>query len=236
MPIKIKDPESGQEREVYTPEEVEAKQNEIREQVSKENEDKINAAKNEAIENYKKEHPDQTNEINNLKDQLASAEAELQAAEGSGNEGQIKRLREERDNAKNELKNKENEFNQNIKSVTDRLDSFEKQRISEYKSDLINKYAKGDEEMKKKIELEFDNYRPNDVTREDIADRVLKAAQLSGAFGSNERPGLLDGGSGADSRGDGFKPTQKTKWSDNANSISKVLGITDEDKEKFGKK
>jgi hypothetical protein len=220
MPIKIKDPaDPTKEIEVFTQEEVSNTTSKLADEKAK-----------AAIEAYKAQNPDKTKEIDDLKNKLADAAARLETAEGYDDgsperKAQIERLRKERDEATTNL-------NTTVKTLTDKITAMEKGNIETAKSQLLDKYAGKDVEARKKVELEFENYRSNETTPDQMAVRMEKAAQLAGVT-VPATPGSMDHGSGGGSRGEGnYGDTGPKKVTNNAVNVGKAIGVTKEELDK----
>lgn len=216
--MKIKDEKTGEEIEVFT---------------AAETQERVKAAEAEAaqkaVDEYKTANPDKADEINRLKTDLEKAQKELEDAEKGGDkDGQVSRLRKERDEANAKL----NEF---ATTITKRLDDITNASVKEIKEDLLNKLSGGNAETKKKIELEFDKYNSSDNSKQGIADRMAVAAQI--VTGSKPKPGFMDNISGGGDRGsgggNGGGNGQKSEPTPNQLAIGKVLGITDKDRENY---
>ncbi len=217
--MKIKN-ENGEEIEVYTSAEVEERTKAAAEE-----------AKGKALEEYKAQNPDKGEEVEKLKNILTETEKKLQEALDAGGDEknpQIIRLRQERDEAK---KNAESA----VKGLEVKLEQFRKEYIGDAKTDWLNKLSNGNEDLKKKIEYHFDNYRSSAVTKKDIEERMTVAYQL--ATGNKPTPGFLDGKTSGGDRGlGGYAGAGATKeLTPNQKAIGAVLGITDKDRENYKK-
>ncbi len=208
----------GKEIEVFTADDVAARETTARE-----------AAGKQAVEDYKKNNPDKSGEVTKLQTDLDEANRKLKDAEDAGDKGsgQVERLRRERDEAQNKL-------NTQVSDLSKRIDDL----IGDTKGELLNKLAGADVELRKKLELEFDNYRPGANSKTDIIERVQKAYQL--VTGNKPTPGMLDNLSGAGQRGDGSahiinNEHQKKEFNPNEVAIGNMLGITEEDRKKHPK-
>ena len=213
--MKIKN-DKGEEIEVFTAEEMTAKTKEVAEQA---------AAK--ALEEFKAANPDKSKELEETSQKLKDAEELLRKAEEEGgNKGQIERLRKERDDAKKAADEAKS-------TVEKKFEEFRNEMLGETKTEMLDNLSGGDKELRKKIEYEFDHYRPSENTKAAIKERMEKAYQL--ATGNKAAPGILDGRTGAGARGDegGYKPPEKKELSNNQKAIGRVLGITDKDRENY---
>lgn len=215
--MKIKN-DKGEEIEVFTAEEVAAREKTASEQ-----------AATKAVEEFKAQNPDKSQELEELKTKLADAEDLLKKAEEDGkSSGQIERLRKERDDAKKAAEEAQ-------KGMDKKFEDFRKEIVGDTKKEMLDALSKGDAELRKKIEFEFDNYRPTATSKTDVKERMEKAFQL--ATGNKPTPGILDGRTGGGDRGDGggYKPTEKKELTPNQRAIGTVLGITDKDRENYEK-
>lgn len=210
--MKIKQ-EDGTEIEVFTEAEVQVKTKEAE-----------TAAAAAAIEKFKEENPDKTEELTAAQTKLKEAEDALKKAEedaGGDKDGQVARLRKERDDAKKAAE-------EATSGIEKKFEDFKKEMVGDTKTELLERLSAKDPELKKKIELEFDNYRPNDTSKKGIEQRMEKAYQL--ATGNLPKPGLLDGSIGAGDRGDGGSyhvDGEAKEMTPNAKAIGAVLGVTD---------
>lgn len=212
--MKIKD-DKGQEIEVFTAAELEQKTKEASTQAAQ-----------KAIEDYKAQNPDKSGEVEKLKADLASKEEALKAAEASGNQGQIERLRKERDEAKSLAEKATSDFNT-------KFEAFKKEVIGDVEKDLLTQYSKGNKELSDKIKFEFDNYRPGATSKKDIQDRMAVAYKL---VTGKQAPSVFDHiGGGAGDRGNfgGGGGDQKKEWKPNEIAIGNVLGVSDKDREAY---
>jgi len=233
MSTFIKNPD-GSQTEVFTAEEVEAKAKEAADAATRTATDAATKAAEEAaekrIEEFKKSNPDQTEELDKLKDQLAEANAKLEAAGGKedeedGESGQVKRLREERDEARRALDEKMGDFEKGLESV-------KSARTGDIKTELLNKFAGDDKELREKIEVHFDSFVGDAITREEIQQRMENAVLL--ATGKPASPGVLDNIASSSSKGEDTG-TQKThEPTENEKAIGTVLGVSEEDRKKYG--
>lgn len=214
--MKIKD-STGQEIEVFTPQEVETKAKEIAEK---------------AIETYKAEHPDQTQVINEKETALRDAQEKLRLAEeaaaGSETE-QVKRLRRERDAA-------QENFTKGVSSLKKDFDEFRTSIIGDTKAKLLDAASQGNIEIRKKIEFEFENYKPNDNTPAGIQERIAVAMQI--VTGRKPSPSALDNlGASQRGGGSGYTPSSQAKEiNENTRKIGEAFGISDEDRKWYSEK
>ncbi len=215
--MKIKN-DKGEEIDVFTAAETEERiQNAQKEAAEK------------AVQDYKTANPDKADEINKLKTDLEQAQKDLEEAEkGDDKDGQVKRLRKERDEALDKV-------NTVVTDITKKFDEFTSSGLLEVKDELLTRLSNGNVEMRKKIELEFDNYRPNDKTKKGIQDRMAVAAQI--VTGTKPKPGFMENISGGGDKGNGGggNNSNKTELTPNQKAIGNVLGITNKDREDYEK-
>lgn len=235
---------NGKEIEVFTQEEVDKKlkeqkksvEDEVKKVLEKENKKTVDEAVKKAVEKYAKEHPDANEKIEELTTKLDEATKKLEAAgadpdeEGDDDSPQVKRLRKERDEIKKEFEDFKGDVNKKI-------DDMQKGAAENTKEKFLKRLAGDDKELKEKIELEFDNYRPDANSESEIEERMGKAYKL--ATGDDPKPGALDvvPGSGSD-KGDGAtpNPNETKEPTENAKNIGKPLGVSQEDWDKYGDK
>ena len=229
MVMKIKDPsDPKKEIEVYTKAELDAATKQATDTAAGAASKLADEKAQQAIDSYKASNPDRTSEIEKLKNDLSAKEAELQQAlsykggDDPARDAQIKRIQEERDAQVRDLTSK-------ITALTKQVTDFQAAAGAASKSALLDKYVGSDPDARKKVELEFDNYRSNETTPEQMAARMEKAVQLAGVT-KPQTPGALDGAGGqggargAGDHGAGAKPV-----SQNAAAIGKAFGITEKE-------
>lgn len=212
--MKIKN-DKGEEIEVFTQAEMDEHTENARAEAAQ-----------KAVDEYKAANPDKAQELEQMRNDLKAAQDALEAAEKGDNKGQIARLRQERDDANNKL-------NTEIGALSKKLDEVMNAGTKELKEDLLVKYSKGNTETRKKIEFEFDNYRPNDTSKKGIEERMAIAVQL--VTGSKPTPTVFDnisGGAGDRGNGGNYNANSKEPTA-NQKAIGKVLGITDEDRKRY---
>lgn len=215
--MKIKQ-DDGTEIEVFTQDEFDAKSKEIAEEAGK-----------KAVEAFKEQNPDRSKEVDDLKGNLKKAEEDLaKAIKDGGNEEQIKRLRNERDEA-------ERKANDGVAKIQKDLEDFKKEFIGDTKEEILSKLSKGDAELRKKIELEFDKYNPTDNSKKGIMERMAAAYNI--VTGTRPAPNFMDNLSNAGDRGHGGSGAKgdKIERTDNEVKIGKTLGVTDADVENYEK-
>lgn len=221
--MKIKD-ETGVEIEVFTAKEVEEKTSIVTKEAAEK-------ASKEAVEKYQKDHPDQSSELAKIQNNLAELTKKLSEEENKGgneNENQIQRLKKDKEDAEKALLATETK-------IMGEINKFKNEFIGDFKTEMLDKLSGGDDEVRKKIEYEFDNYKPNDLSKLGIQERLIKAHTL--ATGEKPSPRIFDGGIlNGGQKGDGYKEKDQPKLSDNAIAIGNQLGITEEDRKKFGPK
>lgn len=206
----------GNEVEAYTPEELEAKNQ-------------------EAVDNYIKENPSKKDELEKLESDLKIANEKITEFEkgGEGDEGgdeQKKRLKQAKIDAENALEN-------GLKEVKDEMTKFKEGFVSGHKTKVLEKLSGGDPELLKKIEFEYDQYSEGKavpVNETEIQERLTKAFTL--ATGAAPAHNFMDGMSNSTARGEGQNGgTGDTteQETDNSKNMRKAFGITDKEAEEF---
>lgn len=208
--MKIKN-DKGEEIEVFTQAEMDERAEAVR-----------NEAAEKAVEEYKAANPDKAEEINKLKTDLEKAQKDLEEAEKGDNKGQVARLRQERDEANAKL-------NTEITTIAKKLDELANSGVKELKEELLVKHSKGNADTRKKIEFEFDNYRPSDTSKKGIEERMAVAVQI--VTGSKPTPSFMDNLGGGSEKGNGGNYSGgNNEPTPNQRAIGRVLGITDADR------
>lgn len=220
--MKIKDPnDPTKEIEVYTKEEIEAAKGG--------GADAIKAARDAAIEEYKRNNPDKSAEAERLKNELASAKAELEAAQGmdggeAGRAAQIQRLKEAADKAEKALTDV-------VGPLQAKVAAMETAAMTQMKNALLDRLVGNDKDAREKVLLHFDKYDPTNTSPEGIEARMTAAVGASGVKVA-PTPGPMDGNGGmGGQRGTGGH-TAPVQVTDNAKAIGKVLGNTPEEIQK----
>jgi len=110
--------------------------------------------------------------------------------------------------------------------------TFESSFITDIKHDVLSNIVGDDEELKKKVELNYARLKDSESakSRSEIEKLMKEALTLSvGIRGTNSLNSAIN------KTGDAPKTQSSTKLSDEALAIGKMLGITPEDIEKYGK-
>ena len=208
----------GAEIEVFTSEEMEA-------QITANSEAVKTQVSTEFTVKYK-DYDDFKTKSGELETKLAETEDLLKSAENDpAKKAQIERLRGERDDAKAAAEILSN-------AVGTQIDELRSEFMGDYKGELLGQVAGTDEDLKKKISLEFDRYRPTDNKREDVKVRMERAYVL--ATGQAPAPGLFDGGVMSGGAGAGEKPKDTTSQTpESAIALGKRMNISEEDRKRF---
>lgn len=216
--MKIVDPETGEEREVFTADDV-AKQIEDA-KIQQEAEHK------KVLQEYESKITDSTKTLDTLNKEKAELESKLKGDTTGGQVDNFKILKAELDKKSEEIAN-----------VTKELGEIKSKSVIEQKNTLIGKVAGKDQELKKKIELFYEKdlaSMPEDSI-ENIAKKVEAASKLAGEV--VEFDPLSGAVSGAGGRGEGgYKESNIPEFSTRERQLGAKLGITDEDYKKYGSK
>ena len=202
----------GNEVEAFTPDELKDKQK-------------------EAVEDYIKNNPSKKEDMDKLQNDLKVTTEKLkQLEEAGGDDAQKKRLKQAKEDAEKALAD-------GITGIRKEMDDFKNNFVAGHKTKVLEKLSKGDPELRKKIEFEYDQYsegKKAPANEIEIQERLTKAFTL--ATGNKPTPNFMDGATGAGQRGDGHNGgagISKEPESDNSKSMRKAFGITDKDVEKF---
>ena len=185
-----------------------------------------------AVDDYVKENPVKKEEHDKLKADFDAATLKLKEfEEGGGNDdAQKRRLKEAKETAEKAL-------SEAVTGFRKEMDEFKSSFISGHKTKVLDKLSKGDPELRKKIELEFDQYsegKKAPATEVELTERLSKAFTI--ATGTKPAPNFMDGMNNAGPRGDGHNGgsgNSKEPETDNSKQMRKAFGITDKDVEKF---
>ena len=211
--------DKGEEIEgAMTPDEVEAK---IEEATTK--------IRDEAIQDLEEFSNEKEEEMKSILEEKEGLEEKLKILETKDTKG-FQNLRQKKDEQIEAL-------TEQIKGLATKLEGFEettKQKVKNEVDDIINKLAKGDEELVGKIKDEFGQFAdPVDVT--DRNKKITKAYKL--ATGQSDADDVLSGDIVASG---GLTPTTPKagaggKLQDEASKdVAKNLGITDQEMSKHG--
>lgn len=195
--------------------------------------DEIETHKKEAVEEYIKNNPSKKEDVDKLTADLNTANQKIKEfEEGGGNDdAQKKRLKQAKEDAEKALSD-------GIAGIRKEMDDFKSSFITGHKTKVLEKLSKGDPELKKKIELEFDQYSEgkkapsNEI---ELTERLTKAFTI--ATGKAPAPNFMDGMNNGGTRGEGNNGgsgASKEPESDNSKAMRKQFGISDKDVEKFG--
>lgn len=205
--------ENGNEVEAYTEEDLKEKNQ-------------------EAIDNYIKENPDKSKELTQANTDLDDANQKIKDFEeaGGGDEGQKKRLLNDKNKAETALDDVKTDFS---KQINDLRDGF----VSGSKTEIIEKLSGGDKELADKIELEYDDYsegKDSPANNQEVQKRLEKAFTI--ATGKAPEPNFMDNTTGASAKGDvndGGAGGSKEPENENSKSMRKVFDISDDDAKEF---
>lgn len=199
----------------------------------------------EAIETYKEEHPDKTGDLAVAEDKLKKAEQDLKTAkeefeqkdkddddDDDKNKGQVDRLKKERDDALNLVKDTKDATEKQGKEFNE----FKKGMFDSIRKKGIEKLSGGDEEIAKKIEAEFDEFGDAPTTEDATIARLSKAATI--VNGTAPAPNFMDNATAqAGTKGEGTKnDAAKGEETENSKNMRNVFGISDKDVEEFSPK
>lgn len=225
MPTFIQNSD-GSQSEVFTTEELEAKVQEVSESANKAAEE----AARKAIEEFKSGLPNYDEKISELENALKEAKEKGSDSSNPNHKQQIERLRKERDEA---LAQKDDA----VKKIQEEWGTIKNSMTSEVKTELIDKLSNGNNELKEKIEFFYDNFKGDATTKQEIEQRVIYSYQL--ANDGAKQPNIMDNiTSQSNQKGDfdhQSNSKQQHKPTENEVAIGNALGISDADREKYGR-
>ena len=129
------------------------------------------------IQKIKVEMENSKKELENNKKELEQARGKLAGFENK--EFNFKKVRDMAEEEKKNLTTQQIEFLKRQEKLEDEHANFKKQIIESYKSEVLNKYSKEDEELKKKIEYHYNRFSGDAVTKEEISQRMEDAYELA---------------------------------------------------------
>ena len=121
-----------------------------------------------------------------------------------------------------------------IKDLQTQLDTNRNTIINNHKSELMKKLSGGDEEIAKKIELEYSQFQGEAISNEQIESRMFKAAKL--AVPEITAPTLNDAFAQIGNRSKGNVGEEPNKPTEVQLNMAKSMGISAEDITKYGNK
>lgn len=204
----------GKEVEVFTAEEVTARET-------------------AALEAYQKEHPDQTAALTTAQAEATQAKAALEAATAAGGDDKDKNFGALRA----ALKVAEDKAAAATATVQAEIEKVRNAPTEEYRVELVDVLSNKDATLKEKIEIRYRELAgmPSS-TKAEVRARMEAAYKLAA---DRPVPGLLDGNvGGMGDRGNGGLPNSNNNGQENDNSkaIRGVLGISDEAATKYAPK
>ena len=215
MPQNITD-STGAEIEVYTAEEIAAKEEE---------------ASAKAIADYKAANPDQTEKLTELEKQLTTAKDDL--AKADDKDQNFAALRGAKEKAEKDL----TEFQANFsKALDERLSAFKGDVLGAVQQDHFNETLKaftgGDDELMKQVKFQYDRIKDVAGTKEEITKKLSDAYLLATA--TPERNALnttvlSSGGTSIQMRGGAKAPLGADE-----KELGAKFGLSDQDLKKFG--
>ena len=138
--------------------------------------------------------------------------------------------KEERDKLLSELSDKDKQIILLQEKTDKKIDDFKDSVVGGYKTDAIREASGGDEELEKKIKLNFARIAGEEDTKEQIIEKVKDAKKMSLDNAIDPVAAL----SGTMSAGD-IKPIDKTDLTPSQKDLGSKLGLSDEEMGKNGK-
>lgn len=218
--MKIKQ-EDGTEIDVFSQEEMDAK--------IKETEDKKTEELRQIQEESQKKEVETKTALETLQKEKADLEAKIAAGGKDGDQtGNFKTLKEALDKKSEE-----------IAALHKDLGDIRSQSTKDQRTNLINKIAGKDTELKKKIELfyEKDLSGMSDKSPEEVMKKVEAAAKLAGEVVEfDPLSGAIMGGGGKGFAGGGGAGAEGVEFTAKEKQLGSKMGITEADYKKYGPK
>lgn len=216
--MKVKN-EAGEEVEVFTAEEVDAKVKDIEATNAQAIETAVAGVKAE----YEQKLTPLNDSLKKAQDEKLELEAKLAVGDDKGQQGNFKTLKEALDKKTAE-----------IEGLTTSIGEMKKGQVTQTRDTIIGGFAGKDDELAKKIKDHYDTTLSGmpEATPQDIAKRVEAAAKLASDGDTFDALGVARrGGAGfSDTKYDGTA----NDFTANEKSLGSKLGITDADYKKYG--
>ena len=204
--------------------------------------EELDAKKQEIIDAYKEEHPDTSGDLAVSANKVTELEKEIAdmktaAEEGDGGDGkdkdkggQVERLKQEKINRDAEI----TKLTNTIKEQGESFSKFKEGMFSDIKTKAIEKLSGGDEEVAKKIGLEFDKYGDAPDTESGTLERLTSAATI--VNGKAPEPNFMDNATKIiGTKGEGTQGDEgKGEETPNSVTMRKEFDISDKDVAEFG--
>ena len=217
MPQTIKDAD-GNDIEVFTADELAEK--EI-------------VAKEAAVEEFKKENPDKSDEITELQGKLDKVNEDLDKA---GEKDQnFDNLRKQKDDAETKLKAATEGIDEKIGTAKEEIKKEVLEGVmQDHYADTLKSLAGDDEELKKKIEFNYNRLQDPGVTKPEVTKKLTDAYHLSTITETEDALTTSVISSGGVSR---VKTTPDDKsFSGEEKELGQKFGISEDDIKKYGNK
>ena len=217
MPITHTDTD-GNEQEVFTAEELETQKEQ---------------AKTDAVEQFKTDNPDKTAEIEELQGKLDKATEDLtRAGEKDTN---FANLRKQKDDAENKLEEFTAGVDEKIGTAKEEVKKEVLEGVmSDHYADILKALTGDDEELKKKVELNYNRLQDPGVTKSDVTKKLTDAYHLSTIPETEDALNTSVISSGGVSR---LKTTSDDKsFSGEEKELGEKFGLSEEEMKKYGNK
>ena len=217
MPIQHTDTD-GNEQEVFTADELAEQKEE---------------AKTEAVEQFKTDNPDKSAEIEELQGKLDKATEDL--AKAGEKDTNFANLRKQKDDAEKELQETLTGIDEKIGTASDKVKKEVLEGVmSDHYNDILNSLSGGDEDLKKKIEFNYNRLQDPGATKPEVTKKLTDAYHLSTITETEDALNTSVISSGGVSK---VKTTPDDKsFSAEEKEIGQKFGLSDEDMKKYGNK
>lgn len=217
---KFKD-EEGNEVEAFTQDEIDQR---------------IEEAKKSVQEEYEVQNQETQQQLEAARSEKEELEQKMKdAEEAGGTQGGDDKQSENFRTLKEALNKKDEE----MKSLREQVEQTESQRIEDYKQKMIEQYAGDDEDLKKKIEHNYDKILSGVETKgeKDIAEKVRNSFKLA-ADENTPDPlnSVLQGGAPGPDASIQNGGSNGVEFNQNEIALGDKMGITQEEREKYGPK
>lgn len=165
------------------------------------------------------------------REEISAKEAELEAARklAAEKEEELKKFNDKDFNFK-ALREQKEASDKKVTELENSLNDFKNSFVNERVEDQIKRLSNGDDELAKKIRLQFDRLPEKPVTAEDVGKKVLDAYKLASEFRPSSGVHIPVSSAGS---APVINTTGKAPVSDAVREVAAKMGMTPEEVEKY---
>lgn len=193
-----------------------------------------NKAADDAITKYKEENPDKTEELDKAQTDLKEREEELSKLKDTTKPENFEKLRKAKEGAEIKIEDLQKEMEDKLKESAETTKKEVLEGVyKDHYADELTSLAGEDDELKKRIEFEYNRLNDPAASKQEISKKIRDAWVL--ATKEDEEHSVLNT-SVLSSGGVGKIQTQQSenKFSQEEKSMGAKFGLKDEDFDKYG--